>query len=109
MNYHDVVTLIAAILGSGGFFGGMYLLLKLKPETGSIVVKSAEDVVVMQGSIITELRKQIADLKEEIHSMREDMERLRTANAKLTAELARFTSDNRGQRTNLDQINKLSG
>lgn len=98
INNHDLITLVSAFLGSSGFFGGIYLLLKLKPESGAIVVKSAEDVVVIQSGLITDLRKslddarlklaEIASLKEEIITLKAELERFKAEVIHLRAEIA---------------------
>lgn len=98
MNQHDLITLVASVLGSGGFFSALYLLLKLKPESASIVVKSAEDVVLIQSGLIEDLRKSLdiarvqigeaISLKEEIVTLKHEIARFKEEVKSLRAELA---------------------
>jgi hypothetical protein len=69
MNLHDIVTVIASLVGSGGLLGSIYLLMKFRPEAGSIIVKSAEGVMVMQSGYIDKLEKRVANLEEEVRRL----------------------------------------
>lgn len=58
--------------------GAIVTLIKLKPETGQIIVSSAKDVVIIQGGLLRQLQDQIAALekraddREAAFSARED-------------------------------------
>ncbi len=77
MSYHDYVTLVSSLLGSGGLLGAVYLLMKFRPEAGSIVVKSAEGVLVMQSTYIKKLEERITHLEGENESLRFELQILR--------------------------------
>lgn len=55
----NTATAIAAIITALFGAGGVYALLKIRPEAGSIVVKSAQDAVVVQASVIDALENEI--------------------------------------------------
>ena len=80
MSYHDYVTLISSLLGSGGLLGAVYLLMKLRPEAGMMVVKGAEGVVVMQANYIKKLEDRVGQLEKLV----EVIEPLRKEVAELT-------------------------
>lgn len=77
MSYHDYITLVSSLLGSGGLLGAVYLLMKFRPEAGSIVVKSAEGVLVMQSTYIKTLEQRISHLESENESLRLELKILR--------------------------------
>lgn len=77
---HDLVTLIASILGSGGLLGSVYLLMKFRPEAGSILVKSAEGVLIMQAGYIKKLEERINHLEKEVVRLSHELD---TANEQL--------------------------
>lgn len=84
MAFNDVVPVIVAILGSGGLLGGIYALLKLRPEAGQIVVTAAQGALIVQTGVIESLREenerlqrrvstlelQVSELKRELHNGR---------------------------------------
>lgn len=55
----DLAPIILAVLGGGGIFGGIYALLKLRPEAGQITVVAAQGAVVVQQGVIETLRDEI--------------------------------------------------
>lgn len=55
----DWVTLVAVVIGGGGFVGAIIALLKFRPEAGQILVTTAQGVVIIQKSVIEDLRQEI--------------------------------------------------
>ncbi len=78
MSYHDYVTLVSSLLGSGGLLGAVYLLMKFRPEAGSIVVKSAEGVLVMQSSYIKKLESRVEYLEKELEKLSKALDEANT-------------------------------
>ena len=60
----DPLTIVIAIAGSGGACGGLYALLKLRPEAGQITVSAAQGAVIVQSGVIENLQKEIVRLSE---------------------------------------------
>ena len=73
MSYHDFITLISSLLGSGGLLGGLYLFMKFRPEAGMMVVKSAEGVVVMQANYIKKLEERIDQLEKQVGELTKEL------------------------------------
>lgn len=67
---NDTFVLLATAILGGGFLGGIALLLKVRPEAGSINVKAAETVVVMQTDYIERLETRLSDLEKEVGAAR---------------------------------------
>ncbi len=65
-----VATILAALITSGFFYGGVKFLFRSRAESGAIIVKSAEGVVILQATIIKELRHENEKLKSEINELR---------------------------------------
>jgi uncharacterized membrane protein len=61
----DVINLVIAVVGSTGFFGGIYALLKLRPEAGQITVTAAQGAIIVQTGVIDNLRKELTRILEE--------------------------------------------
>lgn len=61
------LTSIPAYIGGGSLLYAIYLLIKVRTESGAIVVKSAEGVVVLQSTVIKELRAENLILKQQIN------------------------------------------
>lgn len=60
------LTSIPAYLGGGSLLYAVYLLIKARSESGAVVVKSAEGVVVLQSTMIKELREENEKLRDKI-------------------------------------------
>jgi chromosome segregation ATPase len=57
-------AVVIAIVGTGGIIGGLVALLKVRPETGKLIVEAAEGAVVVQAGVMRELRAEIEALRE---------------------------------------------
>lgn len=69
------VAVVIAVLGSGGLIGGIVALMRVRPESGRMIVEAAEGAVVVQSGVITELRTDLAEVREEAEREREDCNR----------------------------------
>lgn len=77
---HDIIPIVVAVLGSGGLLGGIYALLKLRPEAGQIVVTAAQGALIVQSGVIDSLRaendrlrQRVDQLESEVRSLRQEM------------------------------------
>jgi cell division protein FtsB len=82
MSFESFVPIIVAILSGGGLAGGVYALLKLRPEAGQIVVTAAQGALVVQAGVIealveennrlrarvTALESRLQELQDEFHN-----------------------------------------
>lgn len=66
MELRDALTLGAILVGSGGIFGGIYALLKLRPEAGQITVTTAQGVLLMQSDVIKAMRARELEMQARI-------------------------------------------
>lgn len=62
---NEWVPVISALLGVSGICGGIYALLKVRPEAGQIVVSAAQGAVVVQTTVIENLTKRLEEA--EVH------------------------------------------
>lgn len=60
------LPVVVALLGSGGILGGVYALLKLRPEAGQIIVTQAQGAVIVQSNVIKDLEAQNTRLTERV-------------------------------------------
>lgn len=77
--------LITAIF-SGGFVGGIVLLLKVRPEVGQITVNAAQGALVVQSGVIEDLNKHVERMDERVTSLENEL-------ALTRAELVRVRSE----------------
>jgi hypothetical protein len=70
MTTHDLVILMAALLGSGGVVGAIIALLKFRPEAGQMLVTTAQGVVILQTSVVESLQKELIRLGKELEELR---------------------------------------
>jgi FtsZ-binding cell division protein ZapB len=68
-----IITIAAAILGPAGLVGGIYALLKLRPEAGQFTVNASEGVVMMQAGLLDRMRAELARAQHEIDELRQHM------------------------------------
>lgn len=83
MNTGQIVTLVVSVIFSGGLVGGVVALLKLRPESGQIVVTAAQGAVVVQSGVIDDLRQELQNLRAERDALRAENVQLRTRVAAL--------------------------
>jgi len=74
----DVLTILSVLISSGFIYGGVKFILRHRAEAGAIIIKSAEGVVVLQATIIKELRDENTTLKKEIELLKAKVEELTT-------------------------------
>jgi FtsZ-binding cell division protein ZapB len=68
-----IITIAAAVLGPAGLVGGIYALLKLRPEAGQFTVNASEGVVMMQAGLLDRMRAELARAQTEIDELRMHM------------------------------------
>lgn len=86
------VAVLIAIVGTGGIIGGLVALLKVRPESGKLIVEAAEGAVLVQAGVMRELRAEIEALRKlEMRTARREQD-LRRELAELRAELDRCTT-----------------
>lgn len=61
----SIVTIAVSVIGTGGLFGGIYALLKLRPEAGQITVSAANGALIVQTGVIDSLREELARVRTE--------------------------------------------
>lgn len=69
----DNTLLVAALslVGGSGLAGSIVALVKVRPESGAILVKSATDVVIIQREAMTDMQRRLADVEGERDAMRD--------------------------------------
>lgn len=84
---HDLVSLFVALLGAGGLVGAVVALVKLRPESGQIVVTAAQGALVVQSGVIESLRNQNAHQQARIDDLQMENNQLRMRVGTLEREL----------------------
>jgi len=74
---HDITSLVITVIGSGGLLGGIYALLKFRPEAGQLTVIAAQGALVVQTGVIETLRAEIARLRQELDELSKENDTLR--------------------------------
>ena len=77
IEFKDFTTIIAALITSGAFYGWVKFFLRRREDSGAVVVKTAEGVVVMQTSIIKDLREDNDKIRKDNDQLREEIEGLK--------------------------------
>lgn len=81
-----VVGIIVAVFGGGG----LAALLRLRGESAKIVVDASAGAVVLQSTVITDLRTEVTELRKEVEEVKatleREIERRRTAEHDLASE-----------------------
>lgn len=72
MTAHDIIIIVASIVGSSGVVAAIVALVKLRPEAGQILVTTAQSVVIVQTSVIDNLQKELARVSHEMEELREE-------------------------------------
>jgi cell division protein FtsB len=78
MSAVELVPIVVAILGAGGIAGSVVALLKLRPESGAIVVSAAQGALVVQTSVLNELHKENERLRDRVSTLERELAALRT-------------------------------
>jgi len=96
MTKQDIISLLIQFILSGGFLGGVYALLKLRPEAGQIVVTSAQSAVIVQSGVIENLREELERIEARFDAQEAEIISLREENTKLRARVRELerTHDN---------------
>lgn len=76
MELRDLIVLVTSLVGGGGLLGGIYALLKLRPEAGQITVSTAQGVLLMQTSVIEDQRAQIERLQNRLDVVEPKLRRM---------------------------------
>lgn len=73
----QMVQLVVAILGSSGVLDGIYALLKLRPESGQIVVTAAQGALVIQSGVLEQLQRENERLRQRVTALELELAKLR--------------------------------
>lgn len=81
----DNTVLVAAIsvVGGGGLAGALVALIKVRPESGQILVKTAQDVVLIQQGAMTDMQQRLSAVEAERDRLRHRVTELETSVATL--------------------------
>jgi hypothetical protein len=96
----ELVPLLIAFIGGGGLSGAIVALLKVRAESGQIVVSAAQGAVVVQSTVIDDLQEELdrqrgkykeqADLLQDafnqIESLRDEVKKERAERQAVIAE-----------------------
>lgn len=93
MTVTDWIPLIVTTLIGGGTLGGIYALLKLRPEAGQIVVTAAEGAVVVQTAVIKSLQEENRRLQERVSLLEVEREQDRRRIAQLERQLGALRTE----------------
>jgi polyhydroxyalkanoate synthesis regulator phasin len=111
MDLANVAVIAAAIVGGGGVFGGIYGLLKVRPEAGQIAVSAAGSALVVQVGVIETLREEMTELRTRVDGLETERDKLRLQAFEAQAEAAKAKSESaalKGRVTRLEnQIRAL--
>lgn len=77
MTRNEIIPILIHAVLSGGFLGGIYLLLKLRPEAGQITVTAAQGAIIVQTGVIDTLREELERMREELALLRNENIELR--------------------------------
>jgi predicted nuclease with TOPRIM domain len=91
MDLSSVAVVAASVVGGSGLLGGVYALLKVRPETTGILVNAAQDVVIIQKGVIDDLRTGLKDARERIEALEDSNAAKETEAKRLKAENRRLT------------------
>lgn len=101
----EMIPIIIHAILSSGFLGGIYLLLKLRPEAGQITVTAAQGVVLMQSGVIDDLRKENREFKEELRKMEE---RFDEQERRFSKKLSTMQEENSQLRARIRELERLN-
>lgn len=83
----ELIPIVVAVLGAGGLIGAVVALVKLRPESGQIVVTAAQGALVVQSGVIDSLQKENARQQIRIDELQNDNNQLRSRIGALEREL----------------------
>jgi chromosome segregation ATPase len=96
------VSLLVLAVGGGGIVGAIVAFRKLVPERESIIVTAAQGAIVIQGSVLDELREEIdrlnsrlQEVRDDAHELRQEVGLMRLENETLRADNTRLHRENR--------------
>lgn len=69
----DWISIVLGLIGSGGLLGGIYALLKLRPEAGQIAVIAAQGAVVVQQNVIDQLQDENKRLQSRLDAVEAEL------------------------------------
>jgi hypothetical protein len=75
MNNTVLVAIISVLFG-GGLAGSIVALIKVRPESGQILVSAAKDVVVIQQGAMAEMQRRLAAVEQERDTLRDRVSEL---------------------------------
>lgn len=93
-----IVQLLIALVGSGGFVGGLYMLLKLRPEAGQITVTAAQGALIVQSGVIENLQEELSRVRADNKTLRKKVDELEEKYNKLrerTAQIEQHSQEDR--------------
>lgn len=101
MDTAAVITLVGTLVGVGGISGAIVAIVKLRPEAGQIVVRSAEGAVIIQASVIDTLQDEVQRLTERLSQVEEtarvahvEAEEMKAENAYLKRRVGLLEAEN---------------
>lgn len=85
VEFQGILNLLITLIFSGGFLGGIYALLKLRPEAGQIVVTAAQGALVVSTGVIETLKEELVRLEAKIDLLEKELGTAETENRWLKA------------------------
>ena len=77
MSASEFLPLIVTILSAGGLAGAVVALLKLRPESGAIVVTAAQGALIVQSGVIDALQEENKRLRDRVGALEAQLAVLR--------------------------------
>jgi hypothetical protein len=74
--FTDSLPYIVSVVLGGGFLGGIYALLKLRPEAGQITVTAAQGAVIVQTGVIDTLKSELIRSQGRIEALEAEQTRI---------------------------------
>ena len=78
MKFADALPYIVSVILGGGFLGGIYALLKLRPEAGQITVTAAQGAVIVQTGVIDTLKSELTRAQGRIEALEAEQSKVQT-------------------------------
>lgn len=103
-------TLLASILlASSGLLGAVVAWFKVKPERVSILVKAAEGAVIVQTTVLDELREELERVNSRADDLAVGMEQMREALQKVTTERDYLRAQNEDLHRTVEKLERRIG